>query len=107
MGECGVRVRVAQKAAETNSRSCFESSVAHDIIHETVKIAGAAQRRSREGLLHQGSIQCAVLPDEFPDRLPFAFAARVTRRDLGATVTEAATELAIEKYQTQEWTRRF
>ncbi len=46
---------------------CFQSPVPGDIIdpktHE--KLAGAAQRRTRKGLLHQGSIQCPELNKDY------------------------------------------
>lgn len=43
--------------------SCFQHPVPGDIIdpHSEQKLAGAAQRRTRHGLLHQGSIQIPSL----------------------------------------------
>ncbi len=42
---------------------CFENPVDHDLLRaDRTKLAGAGQRRSRQGLLHQGSVaaQCAT-----------------------------------------------
>ena len=47
------------------SRSCFTAPVADDILCGTQKIAGGAQRRSKLGLLHQGSIQSLTPPPSF------------------------------------------
>src|SRR5439155_10897389 len=49
------RPRTAQRAVLTNV--CFANPVRADVILNGRKIAGAAQRRTRRGLLHQGSIQ--------------------------------------------------
>jgi len=44
-------------APTKNSTACFTRPVAHDIInHQGEKLAGAGQKRSRKGLLHQGSV---------------------------------------------------
>ncbi len=40
-----------------NAVLCFDYPVRYDLIHEGRKIAGAAQKRNKNGLLHQGSIQ--------------------------------------------------
>lgn len=41
---------------------CFTTPTRYDVIHGDHKVAGAAQRRSRHALLHQGSIDCRHLP---------------------------------------------
>lgn len=50
--------------AEVGGRSggmCFENPVEHDVLDaEGSKIAGAAQRRTKAGLLHQGSVAKAA-----------------------------------------------
>lgn len=40
---------------------CFAGPVEHDVILRGTKIAGGAQRRTRRGLLHQGSLQGLAL----------------------------------------------
>ena len=51
--------------------ACFEKPVAWDLLGENgEKIAGAGQRRSRYGVLHQGSVQApAGALDELSDFL--------------------------------------
>ena len=41
---------------------CFESPVAYDIVAGSRKILGGALRRSRRGVLYQGSLHAAVAP---------------------------------------------
>ena len=45
---------------------CFVTPAANDVVHPNgQKIAGAAMKRSRQGLLIQGSIDCSGLPETF------------------------------------------
>jgi lipoate-protein ligase A len=51
------------------SDECFKAPVQHDLLNpEKQKIAGAAIKRTRQGLLIQGSIDRAKLPLQFDDR---------------------------------------
>jgi len=45
------------EAAPKRSSACFENPVVDDLVADGCKVAGAGQRRTRSGLLHQGSIQ--------------------------------------------------
>ena len=50
----------------TGPEQCFVQPTANDVIHlNGTKIAGAAMKRTREGLLVQGSIARDALPDDF------------------------------------------
>jgi lipoate-protein ligase A len=71
-------VETAHKAAPKCSSACFENPVVDDLLVKDCKIAGAGQRRSRAGLLHQGSIQTGST--DFPQARHFAsLMARVVR----------------------------
>ena len=90
-----------------------------DVFANGQKIAGAAQRRTRDGLLHQGSVQGADLRWEAKDReaITEAFAAALTadsaavrmwRYPLEETPDFAATlclanALAKSKYGNPAW----
>jgi lipoyl(octanoyl) transferase len=63
-------VTTAQETAPKRSGACFENPVADDLLLEGCKIAGAGQRRTRAGLLHQGSIQ--IGGKAFTQAWPFA-----------------------------------
>lgn len=53
----GVACRVSAGEGETGAANCFENPVGHDLVRpDGRKLAGAGQRRSRVGLLHQGSV---------------------------------------------------
>ena len=58
----GIEATLANSVSPKVSEDCFANAVRADVISEGRKIAGAAHRRSRAGLLHQGSIQKAKLP---------------------------------------------
>jgi len=88
------------------SEACFANPVVSDVIENGRKIAGAAQRKTRKGLLHQGSIQRENLGDNF--RLTFSklLAKHLHTADIGSDVMCAAKELASTKYTTEDWLRR-
>lgn len=52
-----IEVRSSDGSEKTGAALCFENPVFHDLLAaDGRKIAGAGQRRSRLGLLHQGSV---------------------------------------------------
>jgi lipoate-protein ligase A len=98
---------LALVAAPRVSAACFENPAQHDVLLDGQKVAGAAQRRTAFGLLHQGSVQLAVdRPDLFP-ALTEALGSRITEMSLPVEVLALATRLAAERYGTDAWTRRF
>lgn len=52
----GIKAELAGWGAEEESGACFKKPVCWDVMSNGQKIAGAAQRRTRDGLLHQGSV---------------------------------------------------
>src|SRR5258706_594076 len=52
---------VAAVAEPKVSAVCFENAVRFDVVNGARKVAGAAQRRTAHGLLHQGSIDADPL----------------------------------------------
>lgn len=54
--------------------SCFSGPVRYDVMDRTRKIAGGAQRRTKRGLLHQGSIRQQGLEAGFGRRLAASLA---------------------------------
>jgi len=50
-------IRLSGGDGQTGAPTCFDNPVAHDLIDATGrKVAGAGQRRSRSGIMHQGSV---------------------------------------------------
>lgn len=88
------------------SQACFENAVAHDVLVGGRKVAGAAQRRTEFGVLHQGSIQGCPLGAPFRELLRESLAAHLHVTALTAELLDEARTLAAEKYAREDWTRR-
>ena len=58
----GIPARLSPGGDETGATLCFENPVNHDLLGaDGRKLAGAGQRRSRTGLLHQGSVSIRTI----------------------------------------------
>ncbi len=102
--DAGIRAEAAPSAGAKISQACFENPVAHDVMVNGRKVAGAAQRRTRAGLIHQGSVQGVALPGGLGEQFA-AQLGEVVRRE-AFDVTAVAERLAVEKYGTQAWMER-
>lgn len=102
----GVNAALAATASPKISEDCFVNAVRADVISGDRKIAGAAHRRTRTGLLHQGSIQQPELPDRFRDDLAQMLCSGFERRTLSPQVLERAEQIGEAKYGTAEWLMR-
>ena len=102
----GIRAVLANGPAPKVSDDCFANAVRADVMSDGHKIAGAAHRRSRAGLLHQGSIQRRNLPDRFRTDFAGLLCDRHEQRTLSPHVIENAARIANVKYGTIEWLRR-
>jgi lipoate-protein ligase A len=90
------------------SRACFVNPVRHDVMHQGRKIAGAAQRRTRRGLLHQGSLHLPLSRYvDITDALARCLAAQIQRRALQPGELAAAAALVDAKYGTPAWLEKF
>ena len=105
----GVTSELAPQASALDSEACFQKPVRFDLVAHNAKLSGAAQRRTREGLLHQGSI---LLPDSrLIPALRAGFAhSFATRLNLeleqgGLTAAEVARADLLERdrYATEAW----
>ena len=99
-------IMLAERDAPKRSEACFANPVVADVLLDGRKIAGAAQRRTRTGLLHQGSIQWDELPPEFPDAFAAALCADFKSETLPHPIVARAAEIAAGKYATREWLHR-
>ncbi len=102
----GATPTLAKSNSANNSHECFAKPVRGDVLIAGRKVAGAAQRRTRVGILHQGSIQHDALPDRFTDQLAGALGNSVHRQALDAATIQRAQMIADRKYGTVEWLRR-
>lgn len=91
---------------------CFQRAELYDVVNTTTgrKIAGAAQKRNKHGLLFQGSIEKAAIGAVDWDAFSTRFA-RSLAQALGAEpeetpwpeLNEAEAEGLIEQYSSPEW----
>ena len=85
---------------------CFANPVRADVMLNGRKIAGAAQRRTKRGLLQQGSIQAIDLPTDFQTRFAGQLSTRTAAGSLSAAILDHAQIIAAEKYATADWLRK-
>ncbi len=104
--KCGWPVEMAQLTEPIRSPACFEKAVRFDLKLRGEKVAGAAIRRNRQGLLLQGSIQPLEVPDQFAVMLAAALGEQVNSFVVSDLVLETAAHIANEKYAAPEWNRR-
>jgi len=97
---CGVEARLIAVDGEGDSAQCFEKPVAWDVVDATGnKLAGAGQRRTRWGLLHQGSVQLAgEKVAAFRTGFSEALAEQITPWSPEASLISQTAKLAGEKY---------
>lgn len=85
---------------------CFTEPARFDVVRNGQKIAGAAQRRSRAGFLHQGTVQPLQPPPEFAWKFARALAGKpvaIAQADVVKRMVERADALCSEKYGAESW----
>jgi lipoate-protein ligase A len=85
---------------------CFANPVRADVMIDGRKVAGAAQRRTRSGLLQQGSIQRVDLGNGLALRFARALSNNCSERKINDEVLNRARELAHGKYGADFWLRK-
>ncbi|HEX8371386.1 MAG TPA: hypothetical protein VF585_01280 [Chthoniobacterales bacterium] len=103
---CETQLELAE-VPEGSGDGCFRRAVVGDLLIRETKVAGAAQRRTRCGLLHQGSVQ--RVPFDTAGAAAFAggFASEVMPIPLTADERQRAESLVASRYGTAEWLERF
>jgi lipoate-protein ligase A len=85
---------------------CFANPVRADVMMDGRKIAGAAQRRTRRGLLQQGSIQGIPMKTDLAQKFAQALSANCCEFELNPQILQRARGLAQQKYGTDSWLRK-
>jgi lipoate-protein ligase A len=102
-------VRLSSGVEQTGAQACFANPVEHDVIDDTGrKLAGAGQRRTRCGLLHQGSVAGRLARDGSLARaraLAAALASRVEEAGFSPDEEDLARREAA-RYADPRWTER-
>ncbi len=106
LSEDGHAAELSEADDQTASDSCFEKAVISDVKIGCMKVAGAAMRRNRQGVLLQGSIQNVQLKSGFGRRFAGGLAKYFQVVALSSLTIEAAARIAKERYGSLEWNRR-
>jgi lipoate-protein ligase A len=104
--EIGINTVLTEANEAKLSEDCFANPVVSDVIENGRKIAGAAQRKTRSGLLHQGSIQRENINGKFRSIFEKLLTKRLITNNIKIDTLTAAEELAVAKYATEAWLRR-
>src|SRR4051794_12343603 len=98
---------IGKHAARSSSGyNCFTNPVRADVMLDGRKIAGAAQRRTRRGLLQQGSIQGFAMQTDLAQKFAQALSTNWGEFELNEESLERAKDLAQQKYATESWLRK-
>jgi len=104
----GCHLAADERTPSETAGQCFAGGHArHDILSPRGKIAGAAQRRNRNGLLHQGSISIPDLAARFPEDFAATLAERTRTFDLPKTFEEEVARLVAARYADAAWLEKF
>lgn len=105
----GHQVRLASRLESSGDSLCFLNPVDHDIVDSHGrKLAGAGQRRTKLGLLHQGSVALACGPEIAPKRtmtLAAAVAGTAERWDPQPPAEWIAAKV-VQRYACGSWLNR-
>src|SRR5262245_58061744 len=101
------RIALSKDAAvSAGGYNCFANPVRADVMMDGRKIAGAAQRRTRRGLLQQGSIQGFAMKTDLAQKFAQALSTKCSEFELTQKIRERARELAQQKYGTTSWLKK-
>lgn len=103
--EAGIEAALFDRGT-TAGAECFAGPVRHDVMSGARKIAGGAQRRTKRGLLHQGSIQTGDLGADFAGVLAGHLAQESSPWNPPAGLEGAISSLVREKYAQEHFLRR-
>jgi lipoyl(octanoyl) transferase len=84
---------------------CFQKPVHGDVVRDGRKLAGGAQRRTKSGLLHQGSIAAKLSADQIKRGFQEVLRVEFKMCELTDAERTYAEKLAREKYATDAWNR--
>jgi len=102
--ETGTHCQLTTEDTGDGSSTCFTNPVTHDIISPAgKKLAGAGQKRTRHGLLHQGSIIGIANTSQWQKHFTKKLSKSTTPWFPENSLISAANDLATSRYLSQEW----
>lgn len=103
----GRDVRLINADTGDGAAACFANPVAYDLADASGgKIAGAGQRRTKYGLLHQGSVVADVRAKELLGALQECLADDVVRYCPEDDFLTMAKKISVDRYATDAWLHR-
>jgi lipoate-protein ligase A len=97
-------------AVDRATMQCFLSPTRYDVVADGIKFAGAAQRRTKHGILHQGSIKLSAangnkssLAEKLLNAFQKEFSVTLKNFNISNGFLKEAMELAANKYATSSW----
>jgi lipoate-protein ligase A len=84
---------------------CFQKPVHGDVVLEGRKLAGGAQRRTKSGMLHQGSIAAKLSSNQIKYGFQEALRVEFEEYEIADDEKTRAERLVREKYATDAWNR--
>jgi len=107
LNENGIECELTSENTGDGSATCFANPVAYDIVTPAgKKLAGAGQKRTRHGLLHQGSVIEIKDGAIWQDSLTRFLTESATPWTPDESFFEAVNNLAESRYATQEWLKK-
>jgi lipoyl(octanoyl) transferase len=102
----GAAAMLAPSNSSKISDACFANPVLADVTVNGRKVAGAAQRRTRAGLLQQGSIQNVDLGNDLADQFAIQLSEVRNEKSIDEALIMSANEIAGRKYSAASWLQR-
>ena len=96
----------ASTAVTSRAYECFQNPVAGDVVADGRKLAGGAQRRTKWGMLHQGSIAEQISAAELQAGCCRTLGVEFLLYELSESAHALAETLVREKYAADQWNRR-
>ncbi|MCX6876044.1 MAG: hypothetical protein NTW21_19890 [Verrucomicrobia bacterium] len=104
-----ITARMSAGDEQTGAARCFENPVGHDLVgSDGRKLAGAGQRRTRQGLLHQGSVAAACAGAGSNQRATTlaSWLAGSWEPHNFQVPAQLVSRLVEQRYANRDWTRR-
>lgn len=95
--------RLASQPDFESGLQCFQSPVCADVMLGDQKILGGALRKTRDGVLYQGSLQNVTPPDDFPLSLATALAESPAPWSPDDEFFDRVRNLQKTRYESEEW----
>lgn len=106
LNQFGLGADILARRPEAGSNACFASPVMADVMIGDRKVAGAAHRRTKTGLLHQGSIQNVCLPPGLSQVFAKRLSGKPETMALPDSIRDRALTISATKYGTLDWLKR-